>query len=186
MWIQTKGTGLKAGRSDAVDSTKWRFLRRIKRRNNEDMLYIVDFPHRWFAVEGISIDDFLSTYTCLGIREVKKITFIRDSVPCPKCCGWGRFDWLQTARGNGTIRHPRYTERGDFKVEEAVYHYMRQKHVNRSDGKNYKYVTSKPQLDETDKICDECFGSGIILQNTEGTVQFWNTLGYWYKKVEDV
>lgn len=185
MWIQTKGVGLQAGRSDAVDSKKWRFLREITSLSGLDILYIVDFPHRWFVVRGMTIDDFLTEYEYLGIKEVEQVTFVKDSLPCPKCLGWGRFDWLQVARGSDTMRHPRHNEGGDFQVEKSVYHYKQQGRIPSHDGKSYKYLTSKPKLDETDKLCEECFGSGLSLRQEEGNAWFWNTLGHWYKKTED-
>ncbi len=174
MWIQNIVSNL------SIDMNKWRFLRTITDENKKDYLYVVTFPLRWFAIKNITIDKFLSSGGKTGHIDDVETFFLRVAKYCPSCLGWGKLDWVDIARGHSPSRLPEISDCESFEVDKPVYHFLQGGPTTSS------FITSKPKLHETDRICKECFGSGISLRQPEGENWYWNTLGSWYQKTERI
>jgi len=174
MWIQNISKTLR------IDMDKWRFLRTVVTENKAEHLYVVTFPLRWFTIKNITIDKFISSGGKTGHIDDVETFFLRVAKYCPSCLGWGKLDWVDVARGCSPNRSPLKSDCELFEIDEPVYHYLQGGPTTSS------FVTSKPKLHETDRMCKECFGSGISLQQPDGKYFYWNTLGDWYKKSERI
>ena len=179
MWIKN------VSRNYKVDLDKWRFLRTMKYENKKTFLYVVVFPLRWFGFKETTVDEFLSEWNENRHADVSGVdnidpSFLRVAARCPSCLGWGKLNWIDVARDRSPNRSPDLDDCNSFEIDKPVYHY------SQSGSRKASFVTSKPKLHETDKLCKECFGSGISLNHPNGNNWYWNTLGDWYKKMERI
>jgi hypothetical protein len=169
----------------AIDVSQWRFVRAIE----DGKLSVVVFPLKWWTFSDISLDNFMLGYNSDSKYEVEYVDLVRENIiACPDCVGWGKIDWIDMARGGQPNRFLHLADRDTFEIDKIVHHWK----MENTCFKGFtdisipaEYITTKPKLDTTDRLCETCFGSGMHLRVDHGTCICMNSLGYWYRKARN-
>jgi len=169
------------------DASKWRFIRDIKMGDGKFQLYVVTYPLDWWAVRSVSMKEFLEHHETNEILYSPEINFIKNTESCQICGGWGVFDWITSVRGYHLGKTLPYSNHNpeDFKIDKIVNHWRLENTCWK--GKtgiplHPEYISTTPQMEASDKLCEMCFGSGMQLTVKDGNCIFMNTLGRWYTK----
>ena len=134
-----------------INLTHWRAIREVKYKD-VDGLFVIAKSFRLYFIPGYTIDMFNEANYCNKTLDCQ-FQFIKNVLSCRHCCGDGKTDWVEAARGT-----PPKEQRYGYRPE---YYRSKKGPVNVLTSHKPPYYLSTVVIHKGDEYCKHCRGSGL-------------------------